>query len=178
MGGGGRGVVYLGSGSGKEAKAERVDVEEEVLADELIGGGEGDSVEVVEEAVEAAGLSGEDRGGISMEGVGAVALAGVGEPGGAVDDEVLVVAAEGDEEEAVVSELAEAVVGAVEVVDGVAGTEVLVEMSEEVDLVHTIINQNSVISNQQSVISIQYATFNMPVFSIHYKEGIKESQCQ
>lgn len=56
--GGGSGVIDLSSGSGEEAKAEGVDIEEEVLADELIGRGEGDGVKVMEEAVEAAGLGG------------------------------------------------------------------------------------------------------------------------
>lgn len=70
---------------------------------------------------------------MGVEGEGAVTLAGVGEPGGAVDDEVLVGAAKSNEEVAVVGELAEAVIRAVDVVDSVAGAQVLVEMPEEVD---------------------------------------------
>lgn len=58
FGRGGSWVVDLSSGSGEEAEAEGVDVEKEILADELVGGGERDGVEVVEEAVEAAGLGG------------------------------------------------------------------------------------------------------------------------
>lgn len=71
---------------------------------------------------------------MGVEGEGTVALAGVGEPRWTVDDEVLVSAAESDEEVAIVGELAEAVIRAVDVVDSVAGAQVLVEMPEEVDL--------------------------------------------
>lgn len=71
---------------------------------------------------------------MGVEGEGAVALAGVGEPRWTVDDEVLVSAAESDEEVAIVGELAEAVIGAVDVIDSMAGAQVLVEMPEEVDL--------------------------------------------
>lgn len=124
--GGRRGIMGLGGRSGgEEAEAEGGEVEEEVSADELVGGGEGDRVEEGEEAVEARSTGRK---------VVVVAGTGIGEPGGAVDDEILEVAAEANEEETVVGELAEGMVGAFHVVEGVIGDKVLVEPPSAVDL--------------------------------------------
>lgn len=115
----------LSGGGGEEAESTGGEVEEEVFADELVSGGEVDGVELGEEAVEAGGAAGEGRERVVGDG-------GVGEPGGAVDDELLVVAAEADEEESVFGEFAEAVIGALDIVESVAWDEVLVEFSSSI----------------------------------------------
>ena len=117
----------LSGGGGEEAESTGGEVEEEVFADELVSGGEVDGVELGEEAVEAGGAAGEGRERVVGDG-------GVGEPGGAVDDELLVVAAEADEEESVFGEFAEAVIGALDIVESVAWDEVLVEFSSSIHL--------------------------------------------
>lgn len=52
----------LSGGGGEEAESLGGEVEEEVFADELVGGGEVDGVEVSEEAVEAGGAAREGGG--------------------------------------------------------------------------------------------------------------------
>lgn len=61
----------LSRGGGEEAESAGGEVEEEVFADELVGGGEVDGVEVGEEAVEAGSAAGE-------RGEGFVGVGGVG----------------------------------------------------------------------------------------------------
>lgn len=110
----------LSGGGGEEVELMGGEVEEEVFVDEFVSGGEVDGVELGEEVVEVGGVVGEGRECVVGDG-------GVGELGGVVDDEFLVVVVEVDEEEFVFGEFVEVVIGVFDIVESVVWDEVFVE---------------------------------------------------